>query len=164
MDSPLLQSVAQQPSRVRAHSTYNASSTVDKHGAIHKRSNTDRNRSISTSQADRLYRLAAEQTDLSQADINQDSIAPSSVGIQWITPQHSPEPQGFATEQSIQPFPQWTAPTPPRSDSGIPNVSIDSNEEPVTCAPDFTFDQPSSSAEMRYVNVDCIQCLRRKRS
>ncbi|KAF2166348.1 hypothetical protein M409DRAFT_55190 [Zasmidium cellare ATCC 36951] len=155
MDSPLLQSAVHQPARVRAHSTYHANNipahaAVDKHGAIHKRSNTaDRNRSISTSQADRLYRLAAEQNDLDQPDFTQDSITPSAFGLhQWITPQHSPEPHGFATEQSIHPFPQWTAPTPPRSDSGIPNVPIDSNEEPVTCAPDLTFDQPASSAEM----------------
>lgn len=154
MDSPLLQSAAQHPSRVRAQSSYNAAqSTVDHRGAIHKRSNNDRNRSISTSQADRLYRLAAEQNNQHQPGLSQDSIAPSSVGIQWITPQHSPEPQGFAPEQSIQPFPQWTAPTPPHSDSGVPNVSIDSNEEAVTCAPDFNFEQPAVSAEMRYVAV-----------
>lgn len=159
MDSPLLQSAVHQPARVRAQSSYHANNfhahaAVDKHGAVHKRSNTaDRNRSISTSQADRLYRLAAEQNNLTQPDLTQDSIAPSALGLhQWITPQHSPEPHGFATEQSINPFPQWTAPTPPRSDSGIPNVPIDSNEEPVTCAPDLTFDQPASSAEMRYVD------------
>ena len=57
--------VAQHPARVRAHSTFNnnnISSSIDPRGAIQKRSNTDRHRSISTTQADRLYRLAADQS------------------------------------------------------------------------------------------------------
>lgn len=158
MDSPSLQSTttaAAHPSRARAYTSFSAQSTVNKRGAIQKRTaDNDRNRSISVSQADRLYRLAAEQ----QANFEHPVPSTAGGGIQWITPQHSPQPQPFTSEQLIEPFPQWTAPTPPRSDSGIPSLSVDSNEEPVTTgisvAPEFAFDHPSStSAEMRYVFV-----------
>ena len=154
MDSPSLQSTTNShPQRVRSHTSFSAqSSTVNNRGAIQKRTNdNDRNRSISVSQADRLYRLSAEQ----QANFEH-PIPSTAGGIQWITPQHSPQPQAFTSEQLIEPFPQWTAPTPPRSDSGIPTLSVDANEEPVTTgisvAPEFAFEQPSaSSAEMRCV-------------
>lgn len=155
MDSPSFQSLAQAP-RVRAHSTYSAQSSINKHGAISKRSHNDnRDRSISASQADRLYNFAAEQSNTTQADLDQGTINPSStLGIQWLTPQHSPEPQGFETEEPSLPYPQWTAPTPPRSDSGVPSVSVDFNDLPVTTgisiAPEFAFEQPTSQAEMRY--------------
>lgn len=156
MDSPSLQSTTAahpHPSRVRAHTTsLSAHATVNHRGAVQKRINdNDRNRSISVSQADRLYRLAAEQ----QAAFEH-PVPSTARGIQWITPQHSPQPHHFTPEQLIDsPFPQWTAPTPPRSDSGLPSLSVDASEEPVTTgisvAPDFAFEQPSATAEMRYV-------------
>ncbi|KAK4612221.1 putative C2H2-type zinc-finger transcription factor orf8 [Fulvia fulva] len=152
MDSPSFQSLAHQP-RVRAHSTFAAQSSINKHGAISKRSHLDgRDRSISASQADRLFHFAAEQST-TQADIDQGTINPSStLGIQWLTPQHSPEPQGSETEHPIQPYPQWTAPTPPRSDSGVPSVSVDFNDLPVatgiSISPEFAFEQPTAQAEM----------------
>lgn len=155
MHSPSFQSLAQAP-RVRAHSTFSGPSTISKQGAIYKRSHNDhRDRSISASHADRLYNLAADRTNTTQADIDQGTINPSStLGIQWLTPQHSPEPQGFDTEQPIQPYPQWTVPTPPRSESGIPSVSVDLNDVPVTTgiglSSEFAFEQPTAQAEMRY--------------
>ncbi|KXT03752.1 hypothetical protein AC578_740 [Pseudocercospora eumusae] len=151
MDSPSLQSSPNShPQRLRSHTPFSAqSSTVNNRGAIQKRINdNNRNRSISVSQADRLYRLAAEQ------HANFEHPIPSTAGgIQWITPQHSPQPQPFTADQLIEPFPLWTAPTPPRSDSGIPTLSVDANEEPVTTgisvAPEFALEHPSaSSAEM----------------
>lgn len=156
MDSPALQpSTAQQPSRLRSFTSTTTSSSVDgRRGAVQKRSSItgDRNRSISASQADRLYQFAADQSS-NQAEAQSDTIPPASLGVQWITPQHSPQLSGFATETTIEPFPQWTAPTPPRSDSGIPTVSIDS-EDPVPSsisgAQDFEFEQPTVSPEMRY--------------
>lgn len=155
MDSPSFQSLAQAP-RLRAHSTVAALSSITKHGAVSKRPhNNHRDRSISASQADRLYDLAVDQSNTTQADIGSDVLNPSStLGIQWLTPQHSPEPQGFQAEQPVQPYPQWTVPTPPRSDSGVPSVSIDFNDVPVSTGisivGDFAFEQPTAQADMRY--------------
>lgn len=116
---------------------------VDKRGAIQKRS-LQRARSVSTSQAERLHHFALDH------DIN--ALPPTSIAPQWITPQHSPQPHIFS-DAAVDPFPQWTVPTPPRSDSGVPTVSVDANEVPVTTGisstQDFTFEQPTASAEMR---------------
>ncbi|CAK3971550.1 Hypothetical predicted protein [Lecanosticta acicola] len=160
MDSPSLQhSSLPHPSRLRSYtSSFSGHSAVDsRRGAIQKRpSFSDRNRSISVPQADRLYRLAAEQTS-HQPEVQPNCIPPTSLGVQWITPQHSPQLSGFTTEPAIGPFPQWTAPTPPRSDSGLPTVSIDSEEpaaDAIRGAHDFDFEQPTVSAEMRYGRFD----------
>lgn len=149
MDSPHLQSAAQ-PYRMRTNSNLSVHS-VDNRGAIRKRSNErSRDRSVSASQVERFNQLALEQS--TQADVH--SLAAAS-GIQWITPQHSPQHQPLFLEPSIEPFPTWSVPTPPRSDSGIPTLAIDVTEEPVTTgistSTDFHFDQPTTSAEMRFV-------------
>lgn len=147
MDSPHLQS-SHPLQRMRTNSNLSVHS-VDHRGAVRKRS-TSRNRSVSTSNADRLHHLALDQSN--QGDNS--GLPPTSIGLQWITPQHSPQPQVFS-ESSVEPFPQWTVPTPPRSDSGLPTVSVDANEVPVTTGisstQDFHFDQPTASAEMRLV-------------
>jgi hypothetical protein len=150
MDSPPLQSSVHHPQRVRAASNLSFQA-IDSHGAIRKRT-AERVRSISASHADRLHQLALEQA----AEVDSHCLPPPpppTTGIRWITPQHSPEPNAVFSEQHIEPFPAWTVPTPPRSDSGVPTVSVDANEDPVTTgisAPtDFLFDQPTTSAEMR---------------
>lgn len=154
MDSPSFQSATINPNRIRSQTSY---STVNSRGAIQKRGHdNDRSRAISVSQAEKLLQYAADQA--SQADIQQ-PIPTSTIagGIEWLTPQHSPQPQSFTAEPSLEPFPQWTAPTPPRSESSFPTVSIDCNDEPgttgISIAPDFAFEQPSVSAEMRLVSI-----------
>lgn len=147
MDSPHLQS-SSQVQRTRANSNLSVHS-FDGRGAIRKRSSErSRDRSISASycsQADRLRQLALDQA--TQPDV---SNLVSTSGIQWITPEHSPQTQPF-TEPSVEPFPHWTIPTPPRSDSGVPSVSIDADDKPVTTCidSDFQFDQPVTSSDMR---------------
>ena len=145
MDSPLLQ--ASHNPRMRTNSNLSVQ-RVDSRGAVQKHTSTSRHRSISSSQIDRLHHLALQQSN--QSEIN--SLPSSSIGLQWLTPQHSPQPQGFS-EASIEPFPEWTVPTPPRSDSGVPTLSVDSSEVPVTSglsSADFhSFEQPTASAEMR---------------
>ena len=148
MDSPLLQS---SNPLLRMRTTSNLSvHSVDSRGAIRKRS-LSRSRSVSTSQLDRLHQLAVEQS----TQPNGSAPPPTSIAPQWLTPQHSPQPHDFP-EPSVETFPQWTVPTPPRSDSGVPTVSVDVNEVPVTTgissSHDFTFDQPTASAEMRFVH------------
>ena len=147
MDSPHLQT-SNILQRMRTSSNLSVHS-VDNRGAIHKR-NSSRSRSISASQLDRLHQLALEQSN----QPNGSAPPPTSIAPQWLTPQHSPQPQVFS-ESAAEPFPQWTVPTPPRSDSGLPTVSVDSNEVPVTTgissSHDFNFDQPTASADMRFV-------------
>ncbi|KAI5361551.1 hypothetical protein Slin15195_G126660 [Septoria linicola] len=152
MDSPSFQSAIINPNRIRSQSSYSTTSTVNSRGGIQKRSiNNDRSRAISVSQAEKLFQFAAQQA--SQADIEHPIPTSTAIGgIQWLTPQHSPQPQSFTAEPSLEPFPQWTAPTPPRSESSFPTVSIDCNEEPATTGisvtPEFAFEQPPVSAEM----------------
>lgn len=146
MDSPLSQSSVQLQ-RMRTHSNLSCH-TIDNRGAIRKRT-TSSSHGISTSQVDRLYQLALEQSNPTNiGTVSLDSTVPH-----WLTPQSSPQPQDF-TDSTIEPFPQWTVPTPPRSDSGVPSVCIDVNEVPVTSgispSSDFPFDQqPTTSSEMR---------------
>ncbi|KJX99907.1 hypothetical protein TI39_contig348g00034 [Zymoseptoria brevis] len=143
MDSPSSLQYNNPPrSRASSYLTSPHSSTADHRGAIHKRSYNDRPRSISTLQADRLYHQATDQAD-HIADLN-GSNPLSNGDIRWITPQHSPQLTGFTTAPPIDPYPLWTAPTPPQSDSGLPTVSFDANEEPATCAPSDFFRQPTA--------------------
>lgn len=147
MDLPLLQSTN---SLLRMRTNSNLSlHPVDYRGAIRKPS-LSRSRSVSTSQLDRLHQSAIEQSHYS----NSSTTPPTSIASQWLTPQHSPQPQ-VVSEPTLETFPQWTVPTPPRSDSGLPTVSFDADEVPVTTgissSLDFSFDQPTASAEMRFV-------------
>ena len=156
MDSPHLQS-SDQLRRMRTNSNLSVHS-VDNRGAIQKRS-LSRSRCVSTSQADRFHQLSLEPS----VHAGGNSIPPTSIGPQWLTPQHSPQPPIFS-DHSVEPFPQWTVPTPPRSDSGLPTVSVDANEEPVSTGisstHDFSYEQPTASADMRYVgSVAFIRAL-----
>ena len=149
MDSPHLQSLSQ-PQRVRTNSSLSVHSSVDHQEAIRKHTNSKRFWSISASQADRLHSLALHQP-------SQGESRPVFSSLQWLTPQQSPQPQPvFSSEpSSIEPFPTWTAPTPPRSDSGVPSVSADASEDPaltgITVSQEYQFEQPTTSAEMRCV-------------
>lgn len=147
MDSPLLQSCSL-PQRTRTSSNLSVHS-YDGRGAIRKRSfERSRDRSVSVTQAERLHQLVLDQA--TQPDV---CALTSTSGIEWITPEHSPQPQTLFSEPSIEPFPTWTVPTPPRSDSGGPSVSVDTNEESVTTSisssTDFSFDPPVTSSDMR---------------
>jgi hypothetical protein len=122
-------------------------SNVDARGAIsksHLLNTPHRSRAISLSQADRLYQIAAEQ-QCRPRSIDHHLSSSTTGGIHWITPQHSPQLHDYQDEPNLEPFPQWTAPTPPRSDSGLPSVSID--DEDISVTPNFAFEQPT--AEMR---------------
>jgi hypothetical protein len=145
MDSPHLQS-PHPLQRMRTTSNLSVH-PVDKRGAIQKRS-IQRARSVSTSQAERLHHFAVNQIN----SVDRQAVPPTSIAPQWITPQHSPQPQLFS-DPPVDHFPQWTVPTPPRSDSGVPTVSVDANDVPVTTGisstQDFSFEQPTASAEMR---------------
>ena len=145
MDSPRLQS-SHPLQRMRTTSNLSVHS-IDNRGAVQKRT-LQRTRSVSTSQADRLHQLALQQGNLG----DNNPLPPTSIAPQWITPQHSPQPQIFS-EPPVEHYHHWTVPTPPRSDSGLPTVSVDANEVPVTTGisstQDFNFDQPTASAEMR---------------
>ena len=156
MDSPHLQT-SHPLHRMRTNSNLSVHSahSIDSRGGIRKPS-LPRSRSISTSQLERLHQLAVEQSSQSNVSVP----PPTSIAPQWLTPQHSPQPQVFS-EPSYESSPQWTVPTPPRSDSGVPTVSLDANEVPVTTgistSQDFNFEQPTASADMRcalFVSLD----------
>lgn len=155
MDSPQLQST-HSLHRMRTNSNLTVHSPVNNRGAIQKRTlDNARNRSVSTSHAERLHQLALDQSHQG------DTVIPTSIAPHWITPDHSPQSQPIFTEQPVvDHYPQWTVPTPPRSDSGVPTVSVDANEVPVTSGitstQDFNFEQPTASAEMRFVPQSVI--------
>ena len=154
MDSPYLQSQSSSDlQRIRSNSNLSVQS-VDSRGAIRKRS-LSRSRPLSSTQTERLHQYALDQAN--QVN-NINSFPQTSIGNSWITPQQSPQPQVFS-DSGVEPFPQWTVPTPPHSDSGVPSVSIDANEEPVTSSistsQDFPFTQPTASAGMRLVDDPC---------
>ncbi|KAK0930020.1 hypothetical protein LTR29_016871 [Friedmanniomyces endolithicus] len=158
MDSPYLH-FASQPQRLRTnsnlsvHSYSHSHSIADQRGAIRKPS-LDRSRSVSTSQVDRLQQLALGTDDpLSTSDLRSlPSNSTNSSAFHWITPRHSPQPQNYYPQQTIETLPTWSVPTPPPSDSGRPLVSVDASDEAATTGintsqPGFVFDQPTS-AEM----------------
>lgn len=124
---------------------------VHHRAAVQKRTTAPRNRSISSAQLDRLHNYALEQANSS----NSASLPSPSVTAQWITPQPSPQPQLFPDASTVDAFTNWAVPTPPRSDSGVPNVTFDSSDIPVTAgitASDFEqFQQSATASEMRSV-------------
>lgn len=148
MDSPSLHSatVAHLPqSRARAYS--NLSNHSGDH-RIHKQLSSPHLRGISTSQSERLYRLAAE---------NQANDLLSNSAVPFLTPQHSPVPSNLSTDQSIgEPLSGWSniPPSPPRSDSGIPPSSLDLSHDDListtlSAPQDFTsLDHPTAPADM----------------
>ncbi|KAK3054889.1 hypothetical protein LTR09_004047 [Extremus antarcticus] len=144
MDSPISQT-SSQLQRMRTHSNLSLHST-DNRGAIRKRTPSF-SRSVSNAQVDRLYQYALEQSNAAESCGVSLTSAPH-----WLTPQSSPQPQVFQ-DSHVEPFPQWSVPTPPRSDSGLPTVSIDTNEVSVTTGisphSDFIYHhQPTAAAEM----------------
>ena len=150
MDSPHLQSPPHLQ-RLRTNSSLSVHSAVDSRGAIRKRSSE---RTRSTSNSSQVHRLQHLSLDHADQFISQ-PVTLASFGVEWFTPQHSPQPQSiFPDSSSLEPFPTWSAPTPPRSDSGVPTVSLDANDEPVTSGncvsqSNLSFDPPVTSAEMR---------------
>ena len=159
MDSHPLQS-SSPFQRARATSNLPLQS-IEARGAIRKRSSERyRDCSISSSQAERLHQLALDPW--SQAD---SSALTSTSGLQWITPEHSPQAQPLSSEPSIsdasiEALSAWSVPTPPQSDSGVPSFCLDSNEKPAIPASaspaDFQLDQAPTSSEMRYVLLSPI--------
>ncbi|RMX92878.1 hypothetical protein D0867_14411 [Hortaea werneckii] len=151
MDSHPLQS-SSPFQRARATSNLPLQS-IDARGAIRKRSSErPRDCSISSSQAERLHQLALDPW--SQAD---SSALTSTSGLQWITPESSPQAQPLLSEPSIsdasiEALSAWSVPTPPQSDSGVPSFCLDSNEKPAIPASaspaDFQLDQAPTSSEM----------------
>lgn len=139
MDSPYLQASSSFGyTRPRANSNLSAHSS-DSRG-IRKRS-LSRSRSISLSQAERLERTLR--------------LSPESTGSShWITPQPSPQLQPFV--DTYEADPTWAIPTPPRSDSCVPTLTVDAANEPlpVSTGPEctFNFNAPATtSADMGLV-------------
>lgn len=142
---------AQSPSQLHRIRTDSNLSVYSNKSRIERRSSSTRARSVSTSQADRIHQLVL-QADQKEPN---SSLRPTAFGTHWLTPQHSPQPQ-YTSDTSVEPFPQWTVPTPPRSDSGLPTVSVDVNDQRATTGlsstQDFDFDPPTASADMRYAD------------
>lgn len=146
MDSPYLQSTSN-VYRPRANSSLSVHSPSNPTG-IRKRS-VSRGRSVSASQTERLHQLALDGS----ATPDLQPLPPAATSAQWFTPQPSPQPQLFPDSTFIETLPQWTVPTPPRSDSGVPSLSIDASEDPLTTcvssSQDYTFQTNTTAAEMR---------------
>jgi hypothetical protein len=146
MDSPLRQSSP--PSfRSRTDSSLSVHSKSFYSG-IRKRSSSPSH--YSTLQAERIQQALQPY---STPDFQPSSLV--SAGLQWVTPQHSPQPHLFPDHAASESFPQWSAPTPPRSDSGAPSLSVDATKESTTASSNgstqpFDFGQSTSNADMRY--------------
>lgn len=130
---------------------------VNQSGAVQKRS-IARNRSTSASQAERFRQFLLEQPHHTR----QSSPPGGVLDQQWLTPLNSPRPQLY-TEQSLASLSKWTAPTPPRSDSGLAFVSPDACRDVVntTCISpslDLDFARSTASADMRLANVWKTAC------
>lgn len=149
MDSPYLQSTSN-VFRPRTNSSLSVHSSSTPTG-IRKRS-VSRGRSVSASQTERLHQLALDGS----ATPDFQPLPPPSTGADWFTPQPSPQPHLFPDASLVETLPQWTVPTPPRSDSGVPSLSIDPGEDPLTTcvssSQDYTFQTNTTTAEMRYVD------------
>lgn len=157
MDSPLRQ--ASPPSfRSRTDSSLSVHSKSIYSG-IHKRSSSPSH--FSAAQAERIQQALHPY---STPDFQPSSLI--SAGLQWVTPQHSPQPHLFPDQTVTEPFPQWTAPTPPGSDSEAPSLSIDASKEPtasgVSSNQNYDFGPSTSTADMRYASPGPAPATRRK--
>lgn len=149
MDSPLRQSSP--PSyRSRTDSSLSVHSKSFYSG-IRKRSSSPSH--YSTLQAERIQQALQPY---STPDFQPTSLV--SAGLQWVTPQHSPQPHLFPDHTATESFPQWSAPTPPRSDSGAPSLSVDATKESTVSGngstQPFDFGQSTSNADMRYAPLE----------
>ena len=145
MDSPLRQSSPPLNYRSRTDSSLSVHSK-SLYAGVTKRSSSPSH--FSAAQAERIQQAL---NPYSTPDFQPSSLI--SAGLQWVTPQHSPQPHLFPDQTTTEPFSQWAAPTPPRSDSGAPSLSIDGSKECTTSgAPStqsFDFGQTTSTADMR---------------
>jgi len=145
MDSPLRQSSPPSNYRSRVDSSLSVHSNST-YAGIRKKSSSPSH--FSAAQAERIQQAL---NPYSTPDFQPSSLISS--GLQWVTPQHSPQPHLFVDQTATESFPQWAAPTPPRSDSGAASLSIDANKESTTTEsnPSQTFDfgQTTSTTDMR---------------
>lgn len=144
MDSPFRQ--ASPPSfRSRTDSSLSIHSKSNYSG-IRKRSSSPSH--FSAAQAERIQQALHPYPT---PDFQPSSLI--SAGLQWVTPQHSPQPHLFPDQTATEPFPQWTAPTPPRSDSEAPSLSVDANKESTTSgvssSQNYDFGPSTSTTDMR---------------
>lgn len=124
---------------------------INSRGGIQKRTALPRDRSVSTAQAERLHHLAADQAHQpSNRSVNSPALS-----AHWLTPQPSPQPHAYPAESSAEALPQWTVPTPPKSDPGVHQImTIGSNDVQAPAGTFDHFDQSAAaaaSAEMRCV-------------
>ena len=145
MDSPLRQSSPPSSSRSRTDSSLSIHSK-SYYSGIQKRSSSPSH--FSAAQAERIQQAL---NPYSTPDFQPSSLISS--GLQWATPQHSPQPHLFPDQTAPESFSQWAAPTPPRSDSGAPSLSVDASKESSTSGTSstqtFDFGQSTSTADMR---------------
>lgn len=138
MDSPIRQA-SPDHFRSRTDSSLSVHSTSIYPG-IRKRSS-----SPSYFSAAQTARIQQAFQPYSTPDFAPNSLVPA--GLQWITPQQSPQPHLFPDSTSSEPIPQWTVPTPPRSDSGVPPVT--NKDSGIVSTQDNDFGQASNNVEMR---------------
>lgn len=145
MDSLLRQSSPPSSYRSRTDSSLSIHSKSI-YAGIRKRSSSPSH--FSAAQAERIQQSL---NPYSTPDFQPSSLISS--GLQWVTPQHSPQPHLFPDQTATESFPQWAAPTPPRSDSGAPSLSIDASKESSTSGTNstqsFDFGPTTSTADMR---------------
>lgn len=145
MDSPLRQSSPPSNYRSRTDSSLSVHSKT-LYAGIRKRSDSPSH--FSAAHAERIQQAL---NPYSTPDFQPSSLI--NTGLQWVTPQHSPQPHLFPDQTATESFPQWAAPTPPRSDSGAPSLSIDASKEAATSGTTstqpFDFGQTTSTTDMR---------------
>ncbi|KAM0717424.1 hypothetical protein Q7P37_007276 [Cladosporium fusiforme] len=140
MDSPIRQA-SPNHLRTRTDSSFSVQST-SLYPGIRKRSS-----SPSHFSAAQTARIQQAFQPFSTSDFAPNSLV--SAGLQWITPQQSPQPHLFPDTTVAESLSQWTVPTPPRSDSGLPPLSIDANKDSgVVPTQDNDFGQSSNNVEM----------------
>nr|OQO25235.1 hypothetical protein B0A51_09359 [Rachicladosporium sp. CCFEE 5018] len=132
--------------RERTNSNLSVYSAANPAG-IRKRS-ASRSPPISAAQVQHLEQLCLNQTNCQDLD----AFTKNVTNYQWLTPQPSPQSQPYLVPCGIEAFPQWTAPTPPRSDSEVSTLAIDAQDEIATTtaggSQSFGFDPVTTTAEM----------------
>ena len=143
-----MQSTKYQPQYNRTNNYLSICSAT--HKARVRKQSPERSRSVSTTQAGRLWQLATDSSNNS-SDIGTRSSGDRS----WITPEHSPHSAVALPQPALEILSSCSSlPTPPRSDGGVSRLSFDGPDQSTTCASSealgFQLHLPMTSAEMRY--------------
>ena len=80
------------------------------------------------------------------------SIPVASLGLQWITPQASPQLHTVYADSAPEAFSTWAVPTPPQSELGFPILSFDDDDGPESTGgtfPEYSFKESTPATGMR---------------